>query len=74
MKWLETESIEYTLSVPSEENADANLYPSPIRALNMLSASERRYKKSRQLIDVVGMLNPFATWVNPRALTSGGPR
>lgn len=74
MKWLETESIEYTLSVPSEENADANLYPSPIRALNMLSASERRYKESRQLIDVVGMLNPVATWVNPRGLTSRGPR
>ncbi|MDA7775302.1 hypothetical protein N8993_14110 [Pseudomonadales bacterium] len=74
MKWLETEAIEYTLRVPSEENADANLHPSPMLALNVLSASERRYKKSRQLIDVVGMLNPVAKWVNPRGLTSRGPR
>ena len=51
-----------------------NLYPSPIRALNVLSASERRYKESRQLIDVVGMLNPVATWVNPEGLTSRSPR
>ena len=74
MKWLETEAIEYTLRVPSEENADANLHPSPMLALNVLSASERRYKKSRQLIDVVGMLNPVAKWVKPRGLTSRGPR
>ena len=74
MKWLETEAIEYTLRVPSEENADANLHPSPMLAMNVLSASERRYKKSRQLIDVVGMLNPVAKWVNPRGLTSRGPR
>ena len=74
MKWLETEAIEYTLLVPSEENADANLHPSPMLALNVLSASERRYKKSRQLIDVVGMLNPVAKWVNRRGLTSRGPR
>tara|TARA_B110000003_G_scaffold76297_1_gene77908 strand:- start:7747 stop:7971 length:225 start_codon:yes stop_codon:yes gene_type:complete len=74
VKWLETEAIEYTLRVPSEENADANLHPSPMLALNVLSASERRYKKSRQLIDVVGMLNPVAKWVNPRGLTSRGPR
>ncbi|MBT3562525.1 hypothetical protein N8881_10425 [Pseudomonadales bacterium] len=47
---------------------------SPMLALNVLSASERRYKESRQLIDVVGMLNPVATWVNPRGLTSRGPR
>ena len=74
MKWLETEAIEYTLRVPSEENTDANLHPLPMLALNVLSASERRYKESRQLIDDVGMPNPVATWVNPRALTSGGPR
>ena len=74
MKWLETEAIEYTLRVASEENADANLHPSPMLALNVLSASERRYKKSRQLINVVGMLNPVAKWVNPRGLTSRGPR
>ena len=74
MKWLETGAIDYTLRVPSKENADAYLYLSPMLALNVLSASERRYKESRQLIDVVGMLNPVATWVNPRGLTSRGQR
>ena len=47
---------------------------SPMLALNVLSASERRYKESRQLIDVVGMLNPVSTWVNPEGLTSRSPR
>lgn len=54
--------------------ADANLYPSPILALNVLGSSERGYKESRQLIDVVGMLTPVATWVNPMGLTSRNQR